>query len=237
MVSENENGENELGQPIGWPVALERADPPSTEPMVGRYCTLEALDPERHTNELFEAYAEATDDGDWTYLPYGPFASPTDFAAFTTRFAAQPDPVFFTVVDAATGVASGLASYLRIDAYAASIEVGHIHFARRIQQKPATTEAMYLMMKRAFETGYRRYEWKCDSLNGPSRSAAARLGFSYEGEFRQATHYKGRNRDTAWFALIDRDWPARAAEFERWLDPANFTADGVQRSPLDHGVR
>ena len=122
-----------------------------------------------------------------------------------------------------------MASYLRIAPEAGSIEVGHINFSPLLQQTPAATEAMYLMMKRAFDLGYRRYEWKCDALNAPSRTAAERLGLSYEGMFRQATVYKGRNRDTAWYAAIDQEWPALAAAFERWLAPENFDGDGMQR--------
>ena len=222
---------NELGQPVGWPVDVAPAEAPSSDPMVGQFCTLAILDPQAHGAELYDAYAEAADDGDWTYLPYGPFSDADDFDSFISRSASQDDPLFFAVVDH-NGRCSGLASYLRINAYAASIEVGHIHFSRRLQQTPAATEAMYLMMARAFEGGYRRYEWKCDALNALSRSAAARLGFGYEGTFRQATHYKGRNRDTAWFGITDAQWPALRAEFERWLAPENFDADGTQLTSL-----
>jgi RimJ/RimL family protein N-acetyltransferase len=131
----------------------------------------------------------------------------------------------------------GVASYLRIAPAVGTIEVGHIHFSPLLQRTPAATEAMYLMMRHAFELGYRRYEWKCDALNAPSRRAAERLGFSFEGIFRQAVVVKGRNRDTAWYACIDREWPARREAFERWLDPANFDAEGRQRQPLMVGVR
>lgn len=222
---------NELGQPVGWSVDVMPAQAPSTDPMVGRFCTLVVLDLQAHAAELYDAYAEATDDGDWTYLPYGPFSDADDFDSFVRHSASQDDPLFFTVVDS-NGRCSGLASYLRINAFAASIEVGHIHFSRRVQQTPAATEAMYLMMERAFEGGYRRYEWKCDALNAPSLNAAARLGFGYDGIFRQATHYKGRNRDTAWFGITDSQWPALRNEFERWLAPENFAADGTQLTSL-----
>ena len=127
----------------------------------------------------------------------------------------------------------GLASYLRIDEGIGSIEVGGLHFSPGLQRTAASTEAMFLMMRRAFDLGYRRYEWKCDSLNAPSRAAAARLGFTFEGIFRQATIYKQRSRDTAWFSIIDTEWPSLRTEFNRWLDPENFDADGTQRSPLD----
>jgi RimJ/RimL family protein N-acetyltransferase len=142
------------------------------------------------------------------------------------------DPLFFAIVDEETGKAVGVASYLRIDPRNGSIEVGHLRFSSLLQRNPAATEAMYLMMKRAFELGYRRYEWKCDSLNAPSRAAALRLGLSFEGVFRHAMVYKGRNRDTAWFAATDLDWPGLERAFVRWLDPDNFDAQGRQRSRL-----
>lgn len=226
---------NELGQPVGLDIAtptVERAN--ITQAMVGVYCRLEPLDPATHTSELFDAYSSASDDADWTYLPYGPFSAEAEFAGWLDSVAGLSDPVFFTIIDAASGLCSGVASYLRVDDRNASIEVGHIHLSRRLQQTPAATEAMYLMMKRAFESGYRRYEWKCDDLNGPSRAAANRLGFHYEGTFRQATHYKGRNRDTAWFGIIDSAWPDLEAEFVRWLHPDNFDTEGQQRSSLNH---
>ena len=142
------------------------------------------------------------------------------------------DPLFFTIVDCAGSKPLGLASYLRIDPRCGSIEVGHLAYSPLLQRTATATEAMYLMMARAFELGYRRYEWKCDALNAASRSAAQRLGFIFEGIFRQATVVKGRNRDTAWFAIIDQDWPAIRDAFMRWLSPDNFDADGRQRSPL-----
>jgi RimJ/RimL family protein N-acetyltransferase len=145
---------------------------------------------------------------------------------------APADPQFHAIIDLATGKVGGVASYLRIDPAAGSIEVGHINFSPRLQRTVAATEAMYLMMKRAFELGYRRYEWKCHALNAPSRAAAQRLGFSYEGIFRQARVDKGRNRDTAWYAAIDADWPALDRAFSSWLDPANFDEIGQQRTSL-----
>src|SRR6185369_85184 len=144
---------------------------------------------------------------------------------------------FFTVIDTSDDRPAGLASYLRIVPAAGSIEVGHIHFAPRLQRSPAATEAMYLMMKWAFESGYRRYEWKCDALNAPSRAAAQRLGLSFEGIFRQATVCKGRNRDTAWYAAIDSEWPALHTAFLAWLAPANFDSAGRQRIRLSDLTR
>lgn len=200
--------------------------------MHGTFCDVVPLDHRVHGDELFGAYAAAADDGDWTYLPYGPWRDRDEFIAWLRGVEAGDDPMFFTIIDHASGTCSGLASYLRIDPANASIEVGHVHLARNLQRTAAATEAMYLMMRRIFETGYRRYEWKCDDLNAPSRTAAARLGFRFEGIFRQATHYKGRNRDTAWYSIIDADWPAFDAEYRRWLDPSNFDPTGNQRSPL-----
>ena len=183
--------------------------------------------------------ASIADGRNWTYLAQDPFERYDDFEAWVARSAESADPQFYAVLSApstdssaASSAAVGVASYLRITPAAGTIEVGHIHFSPRLQHTPAATEAMYLMMRRAFELGYRRYEWKCDALNAPSRRAAQRLGFSYEGEFRQALVTKGRNRDTAWYACIDREWPALSAAFETWLDPDNFDANGRQRQAL-----
>ncbi len=229
---------NEFGQPVGTPLSVvPDLGPPAESTMVGTACRLERLDVGIHGRDLATAYLAATDDADWTYLPYGPFDDEEAFLGWLGQVEGRPDPMFFTVVDQASNRAVGLASYLRIDPTNASIEVGHIHFSRELQGTVASTEAMYLMMQRAFDSGFRRYEWKCDALNSPSRTAAARLGFSYEGIFRQATHYKGRNRDTAWFAVIDSEWPATAAEYERWLHPDNFTTAGEQLTSLTMATR
>jgi len=166
------------------------------------------------------------------YLPYGPFATLDDYLVWLNRVATVADPQFYAIVDLATGTATGVASYLRIDPAAGSIEVGHINYSPKLQRTIAATEAMYLMMRRAFELGYRRYEWKCNALNVPSRAAALRLGFSYEGIFRQARVDKGRNRDTAWYAMIDGDWPLVDRAFRRWLDPSNFDERGRQLMAL-----
>ncbi len=200
--------------------------------MIGRLCSVEPLVPERHGPELFAANALDPTGRAWTYLPYGPFASLEEYLSWMRSTCLGDDPLFQAVVEAADGRAVGVASYLRIMPASGSIEVGHINFSPRLQRTVAATEAMYLMMKRAFDLGYRRYEWKCDALNARSRAAAQRLGFSFEGVFRQATVYKGRNRDTAWYAIIDREWPALDAAFRQWLDPANVDADGRQRVRL-----
>jgi len=145
---------------------------------------------------------------------------------------ASEDPLFFAIVDAASGRAAGIGSYLRIGPASGSIEVGHLQFSPRLQRTPAATEAMQLMMCNAFELGYRRYEWKCDALNAASRRAAERLGFRFEGVFRQATVYKGRSRDTAWYSIIDQEWPGLERAFRMWLEPGNFDHDGRQRRSL-----
>jgi RimJ/RimL family protein N-acetyltransferase len=225
---------NELGQPIGARIEgwSERPRPPRT-PMEGRFCRLESFEAERHAADLFAAYRLDTEGRNWTYLGYGPFATLEEFISFAGRSFVGDDPHFHVIIDKANGRAVGIASYLRIDPACGVIEVGHIHFSPLMQGKAIATEAMYLMMARVFdELGYRRYEWKCDALNGPSQDAARRLGFSFEGVFRQATIYKGRNRDTAWFSILDSEWPTIRQAFEAWLDPANFDENGAQRRRL-----
>ncbi len=224
---------NHLDQPIGHPVpGWEPARLPAREPLEGRFCRLEPLDPERHAAGLHAANSLDAEGGNWTYLPYGPFDTLDGYRAWMEQTCLGADPFFYAVVDPATGGATGVASYLRIDPANGTIEVGHINYSPLLQRTPAATEAMYLMMKRAFDLGYRRYEWKCNALNAPSRAAARRLGFSFEGVFRQAAVVKGRNRDTAWYSVIDGEWPALREAFRRWLDPSNFDAEGRQRTPL-----
>ena len=200
--------------------------------MIGRYCRLERLDADRDGQSLFDAYALDSEGRNWTYLPQGPFESYGEFHIWLSDMAKLDDPFFFTIIDAESQTSVGIASYLRITPPAGSIEVGHIHYSPLLQRTPAATEAMYLMMEQAFALGYRRYEWKCDALNAPSRMAAQRLGLSYEGVFRQATVYKQRNRDTAWYATIDREWPDLKQAFEQWLDPNNFDNDRNQKIRL-----
>ena len=224
---------NDLGQPIGFPVSddLPRPRPPKTT-MQGRYCSIVPLDVDAHAAALFDAVGHDPDGRNWTYLPYGPFNSLEDYRRWLETECTGDDPMFHTVLDGG-GRPVGIASYLRIQPAVGSIEVGHIHFSPLLQRSTASTEAMFLMMRRAFdELGYRRYEWKCDALNAASQKAARRLGFSFEGIFRQATVYKGRNRDTAWLAIIDREWPPIREAFERWLMPENHDAEGRQRSRL-----
>lgn len=221
--------------PIGEPVPGWTPRPlPTRTPMPGRYCRLEPLDPQAHARDLWEAGALDTTGRNFTYLPVEPFTTFDDYQAWVGQAALMTDFTFFALLipDRDRHRAVGTASYLRIAPEAGSIEVGYINFSPLLQRTCAATEAMYLMMRHAFELGYRRYEWKCDALNAPSRRAAQRLGFSFEGVFRQALVYKGRNRDTAWYAAIDAEWPRLQAAFERWLAPSNFDAHGRQRMAL-----
>ena len=201
--------------------------------MEGRYCRVEPIDVDRHGHDLFIAFRRDETNRNWTYLPYGPFEQEGDLRDWLTSTCLGDDPLFHSVIDGETEKAVGIASYLRIEPSAGVIETGHIHYSPLLQRRPAATEAMFLMMRRVFaELGYRRYEWKCDALNAPSRRAAERLGFRFEGIFRQATIYKGRNRDTAWFSILDKEWPHLETAYREWLDPANFDDDGRQRTGL-----
>jgi RimJ/RimL family protein N-acetyltransferase len=225
---------NHLGQPVGFAVPDWQPRPrPPRGAIDGRFCRLELFDPDRHCADLVDAYAEDKEGRIWTYLPYGPFASFEAFRDLMRAHFSGPDPLCYVVIDRVSGRAAGMASYMRIDPAMGSIEVGSIVYSPRLQKSRAATETMYLMMRRAFdELGYRRYEWKCDALNAPSRQAAERLGFRFEGMFRQAVVYKGRNRDTAWYSILDREWPALRKAFERWLDEGNFDSEGRQRESL-----
>lgn len=220
-----------IGEPLpGWTATL----PPPRTAMEGRFCRVEPLDAARHASELYDAFAEASPVS-WTYLPdyMGPHATPAAWRTWLESAEAGSDPLWHTILDAGSGRAVGIACYLRIDAKSGSIEVGGLLYGPRLQKTPAATEAMYLMMRRAFdELGYRRYEWKCDHLNAPSRAAALRLGFTFEGTFRQHMVYRGRNRDTDWFSILDGEWPRLKAMFEQWLKPENFDKEGRQRAGL-----
>ena len=223
---------NDLGQPVGPAVpGFTPVRFPRREPMAGRYCTVEPLDVARHAEQLFAADRHDETGESWTYMPYGPFPDLDEYVGWIESVCLGADPMFFAVVDDAGG-AAGVASYLRIAPGTGSIEVGHIHYSPQLQGTRAATEAMYLMMGNVFDLGYRRYEWKLDDLNAASHAAARRLGFTFEGVHRQALVYKGRNRDTAWYSILDGEWPAIRAEFERWLDPGNFDRTGAQRTRL-----
>jgi RimJ/RimL family protein N-acetyltransferase len=215
-------------------LAFGGAQLPGPEPIAGPRARLERLNAGRHAAGLHAAsHGPGTDPGLWDFLPYGPFADAAAFAAWTGAMAAAEDPWFYAVVDAAGGRPLGMASYLRAAPEHGTIEIGHIWFGAALQRTAAATEAIFLLARHAFDVlRNRRLEWKCDAANARSRRAAERFGFSFEGVFRQHMVVKGRNRDTAWYAMLDREWPDVRAAFERWLDPANFHAGGAQRSPL-----
>jgi RimJ/RimL family protein N-acetyltransferase len=221
--------DRELGPRLHW----TPAPPPARVTLQGRHVTLEPMDADRHAGALFEAaQGEGADPLLWQYLGYGPFRDRDAYRAWVEAASASPDPLFHAVIPTG-GEASGQTSYLRIDPANGVIEIGHIWFGGRMQRSPATTEAIYLLARHAFDDlGYRRLEWKCNARNDRSRAAAVRLGFTYEGTFRNHTVVRDRNRDTAWYAIIDEDWPAIRAAFEEWLDPANFDDDGRQRRSL-----
>ena len=221
-------------QPTGRPLPGWTVRPlPARTPMTGRFCRLEMLDPARHADDLWAANSLDKEGRNWTYLFVGPFANLADYRAWAEKVAASSDPLFHAVIDLQTNKAVGVATFMRIDPPQGVIEVGNINYSPLLQRKPAATEAMFLMMRRAFdELGYRRYEWKCDSLNAPSRSAALRLGFTYEGLFRQAAVNKGRNRDTTWYSIIDSEWPSLRGAYEQWLAPENFDSAGHQKQSL-----
>lgn len=209
------------------------ATPPTRQQHSGRVVRLEPLNADAHAEALYQGSHGAGKEDLWRYLFDGPFPDCQAFNAHIERFAAQDDQLFFAIVEQASGLAVGYASYLRIEPLHRCIEVGNILYTPQLQQTAGATEAMYLLARHVFnDLGYRRYEWKCNALNAPSRRAAERLGFTFEGIFRQHLIVKGRNRDTAWYSMLDSEWPALQAKFERWLDPENFAADGRQRASL-----
>ncbi|MCB8873992.1 GNAT family N-acetyltransferase [Acidisoma silvae] len=200
----------------------------------GLYARLEPLDPLRHTDELFDAASAPGAAARFRYLFESEPADAAEFSAWVAKAAAGTDPLFFAVIDKATGGAEGRQALMRIDPVHGVIEIGSIHWGPAIQRSRVTTEALYLFARYAFETlGYRRFEWKCNDGNAPSKQAARRFGFTYEGLFRQHMVAKGQNRDTAWFSMIDSEWPALSAAFQAWLDPANFNAAGQQKRRLE----
>jgi RimJ/RimL family protein N-acetyltransferase len=221
------------GLPIGSPVDTFPARRPEGCTIGGRYVTLAPLDPQAHADALWERAAGPQNDQLWVYLFNGPFHDRVAFDADLAAKAASQDPLFFSILDNRSQSAAGYAAFLRIEPAHRCIEVGSILYTPALQRTRGATEAMYLMARHVFEAlGYRRYEWKCDALNTPSRRAALRLGFTFEGIFRQHMIVKGRNRDTAWYAMFDSKWPARKAAFECWLDPSNFDAEGAQKVSL-----
>jgi RimJ/RimL family protein N-acetyltransferase len=200
----------------------------------GRYVTLERLNADRHGEALWNCVGGEHNAALWRWMPDGPFPDRASLDAVLRAKSVSADPLFYAIIDHRSGQAQGHASFMRDEPKHRVIEVGGITYSPALQRTRGATEAMYLMARHAFEgMGYRRYEWKCNALNAPSRAAALRLGFTFEGIFRQHMIVKGANRDTAWFSMLDSEWPARRAGFERWLDPSNFTPDGRQRSGLN----
>jgi RimJ/RimL family protein N-acetyltransferase len=232
MTKENLD-RNALNQPIGFSVSNWKPPPtPVSQTMEGEYCRIEPLNPDLHAAAIYDANARDTEGINWTYLPYGPFETLDKYFDWMKQSCLGSDPMFFAIIDKTKGYASGVASFLNIKQDVGTIEVGHINYSPLLQQTTAATEAMYLMMQYVFDLGYRRYEWKCNVLNAGSRTAAQRLGFSFEGIFRQAMIAKGRNRDTAWYSIIDTEWPSLHDAFLRWLEPSNFEKDGKPRTRL-----
>jgi len=225
---------NSLGQIIGRPVVgWEPKAPLQRVSTHGRYCRIQPINVDDHASDLFEAYRTDKEGRIWTYLPYGPFASEPEFRAWMAETCLGSDPLFHVIIDLKSGKAAGMASYLRIQREVGVIEIGHINYSPILQRTPIATEAMYMLMRWVFvELGYRRYEWKCDALNAASCSAAVRYGFSYDGLFEQATIYKGRNRDTAWYSILDYQWPQLSLAYRAWLVPENFDEKGNQKTSL-----
>jgi len=219
--------------PLGFAVDPHPAKRPERVTLTGRYAVLTPLDAKAHSEALYAGAHGAEKEAVWAYLFPEPFDDIEGFAAHMERSAASEDPLFYAILDPKTGEAMGHATLMRIDATHRVIEVGNILYTPKLQRTPAATEAMFLLMKYVFEElGYRRYEWKCNSLNAPSRRAALRFGFTFEGIFRQHMIVKGRNRDTAWYSMLAEEWPGIKARFERWLSPDNFDADGKQKKGL-----
>ena len=219
-----------LSPPLNW----QAVSAPSRQTLQGRTVRLESLNPARHGDDLWQALqGPGSDPLLWDYLPYGPFPERGTFNAWLTRNAASQDPLFFAVVEQSSGQVQGVLSYLSIAVEHGSIEIGHVCFGRVMQRSVQATEVIYLLAKHAFNNGYRRLEWKCNNDNARSKRAAERFGFSYEGLFRQHRVFKDRNRDTAWYSIIDREWPALAAGYERWLALDNFDAKGQQKMRLE----
>lgn len=218
-------------RPVGPPIEGPAARPPERVSLAGRFVDLVPLE-ERHADALFETAGGSAGRDLWTYMPDGPYPERDAFRAAIARKAASPDPLFFAILDK-RGRVVGHAALMRMHPTDRVIEVGNILYGTALQRTPGATEAMALLAAYVFDTlGYRRYEWKCNDLNVPSKAAARRLGFTFEGVFRQHMVVKGRNRDTAWFSMLDGEWPARRAAFETWLASANFDAAGRQRARL-----
>jgi RimJ/RimL family protein N-acetyltransferase len=207
---------------------------PDRRPLFGRWVRLEAVSAAKHGVDLFNSFSASDPEGHiWTYLGYGPFAALPVFQAWLAEREASRDPWFYAYVRKDTGTAAGMGAFMRLDANNGVIEIGHIWMSPSLQRTREATDAIYLMMRHAFdELGVRRLEWKCDALNALSRRAAGRFGFVFEGVFRQHMIVKGRNRDTAWFSIIGKDWPPIRKAFQDWLKDGNFDTKGGQKTPL-----
>jgi len=226
---------NEFHQVVGREIKnWRRRELPSKNIIKGRFCVLELLDKNKHAAKLFEMLSVDDKGESWTYLPYGPFENCNEFEKWIQATTSEPDIILYAILDIKSLVPVGMAGFLRVNPEHGVIEVGCLHYSKLLQRTAAATEAMYLMMKYVFDDlGYRRYEWKCNSLNQASCNAALRLGFKFEGTFRQSSVFKNRNRDTAWFSIIDSEWPEIKARFEHWLDPNNFDEKGQQITKLN----
>ena len=222
-----------MTSPVGLPVTQPSGLVPNGSSLAGRFVALEHIDGERHGPSLWKAIQDDPDGNIWTYLAYGPFQDYGAFRAWLNERPGSRDPLFYAIVPRQTGEAAGMASFMRVTPDHAVIEIGHIWLTPRLQKTREATEALYLLMRHAMtDLRYRRLEWKCDALNQPSRRAAERLGFTFESVFRQHMVVKGRNRDTAWYSIIDTEWPSIDAAFQKWLAEENFDSTGQQKQPL-----
>ena len=219
--------------PISFPVKFKKAKLPSKKKLIGKYCFLEPKNSKKHSKDLFKNFSLDKKGIDWTYMPTGPYKSEISLKKYLKNKNHTGRPFFYAIYSKRLKTYCGLASYLRIKPKIGTIEAGYISYAPNLQRTVEATEAMYLMMKNVFDDlGYRRYEWKCDNLNQRSKNSALRFGFKYEGVFRQATIYKKRNRDTAWFAIIDKDWKKIKASFNKFLNKSNFNKNFTQKKKL-----
>ena len=218
---------------LGFAVKFKKAKLPSKKKLIGKYCFLEPINIRKHSKDLYKNYSLGKKNVIWTYLPYGPFKSHGSFKKWLKSFCLNKDPFFYAIYSKKHNQYCGMASYLRITPEHGSIEVGHINYSPILQNTTEGTETMYLMMKNVFEVlGNRRYEWKCNNLNSTSKHAAERLGFKFEGIFRQMFIFKGRNRDTAWYSIIDKEWPNYKKKYLFYLKKSNFTKANRQRKKL-----
>jgi len=218
---------------LGFAVKFKKAKLPSKKKLIGKYCFLEPINIRKHSKDLYKNYSLDKKNVIWTYLPYGPFKSHGSFKKWLKSFCLNKDPFFYAIYSKKHNQYCGMASYLRITPEHGSIEVGHINYSPILQNTTEGTETMYLMMKNAFEVlGNRRYEWKCNNLNSASKYAAERLGFKFEGIFRQMFIFKGRNRDTAWYSIIDKEWHNYKKKYLFYLKKSNFTKTNRQRKKL-----